>query len=102
MPATPVVAVEGVIATDSSSADTLTITGLANLSVAIESTTLLFYPGEHASPTEAGFFSSIVPNASVAIVFGTAATSGSGNTATTTITAASAAALTANCGWAHY
>jgi hypothetical protein len=93
-PSQPVVGVEGVITSDTASSGTLVIADLAILGVTDGSSSTLLYPGAGRSPTEAGFFAAIDPNASVAAVIGTA-TNGA-----TTISVADAAVLSANCGWA--
>jgi hypothetical protein len=67
-PASPLAAVEGVISADNASSGTMTVAGIT---VALSSSTQLFYFGEGASPTLAGFFAAITPNSSIGAAFGT-------------------------------
>jgi hypothetical protein len=83
-PATPLVGVEGVVSGDSSSADTMTVAGV---SVALNSSTQLFYVGAGSTPSLAGFFAAITPNTTVGAALG------SPGSTMGTITAADAAVL---------
>jgi hypothetical protein len=83
-PATPLAGVEGVVSADSSSADTMTIAGV---SVALNSSTQLFYVGAGSTPSMAGFFAAITPNTTVGAALGSPGSSMG------TITAADAAVL---------
>jgi len=67
-PSSPAVAVEGIVTSDSASADTVTVAGVT---VTLNSSTRLFYLGAGAAPTLTGLFSAITPNTSVAAAFGT-------------------------------
>lgn len=90
-PATPTAGAEGLVSSDSSSADTLVIGGV---SIVLSSTTTLYYPGAGSSPSLSGFFGAITPGTSVAWVFGTP------GTAAGTIDATVAAAMPLTCRWA--
>jgi Domain of unknown function (DUF5666) len=89
-PSSPQAAVAGVVTQDSSSADTMTIAGVT---VTLNSSTKLFYPGAGSSPTLSGFFAAITPNSTVAAAFGAP------GSMTSTITAADAAALSTGNHW---
>jgi hypothetical protein len=69
-PATPVVAAEGIVTAENTGASPETFT-VAGVTTSIGSSTTLFYPGAGRTPTEAGFFSAITLNTSVAVVVGT-------------------------------
>jgi hypothetical protein len=83
-PSSPQAAVIGVVGMDSASADTMTIAGIT---VTLNSSTQLFYPGAGSSPSLTGFFAAITPNTTVGAAFGAP------GSMTSTITAADAAAL---------
>jgi hypothetical protein len=85
-PSAPQAAVAGVVSTDSASGDTMTIAGIT---VTLNSSTRLFYPGAGSTPTLAGFFAAITQGTSVGAALGTP---GSGPMASS-ITAADAAVL---------
>jgi hypothetical protein len=89
-PSSPAAAVEGIVTSDSASADTMAVAGVT---VTLNSSTRLFYLGAGAAPTLTGFFSAITPNTSVAAAFGTP-----GSTAGT-ITAADVALLRKDVDW---
>jgi hypothetical protein len=80
-----------VVSADSTSADTLTIGGVT---VDLDSSTTLTYPGSGSSTSVAAFIDAIAVGSTVVNAVGTAgSTSG-------TMTASSAGLFSANCGWA--
>lgn len=90
-PSTAGVSVQGVVSADSTSADTLTIGGVT---VDLDSSTTLTYPGSGSSTSVAAFIDAIAVGSTVVNAVGTAgSTSG-------TMTASSAGLFSANCGWA--
>jgi hypothetical protein len=91
-PASPIAAVQAVVSADSASADTVTAAGIT---VSVGASTRLFYPGAMGSPTLAGFFTAITPNATVVAALGApGATAG-------TIPAADAALMGPGARWSH-
>jgi hypothetical protein len=90
-PASPTVAVQGVVSGDSSAAGTVTIGGIT---ATLGTSTALAYAGAGASPTLAGFFNAITVQSSVVAIVGTAG-SGAG-----TIAATSATVMPSTCLWA--
>ena len=89
-PNSPQAGVAGVVSADDASADTMTIAGIT---VTLNSSTKLFYPGSGSSPTLTGFFAAITPNSTVAAAYGAP------GSMTGTVTAAVAAALPSNTHW---
>jgi hypothetical protein len=89
-PSSPQAGVAGVVSADDASADTMTIAGIT---VTLNSSTKLFYPGSGSSPTLTGFFAAITPNSTVAAAYGAP------GSMTGTVTAAVAAALPSNTHW---
>jgi len=90
-PATPAVAVQGVVSGDSSTAGTVTIGGVT---ATLGTATTLSYSGAGSSPTLAGFFTAITVQSSVVAIVGTAG-SGAGS-----IAATSATVMPSTCLWA--
>ena len=84
-PAAPTAAVAGIVSSDNSMMDTMTV--VPGITVTLNSSTKLFYFGEGSNPTLAGFFGAITPNTSVAAAIGPP------GAMTGTITAADAGAL---------
>jgi len=66
---------------------------IAGITVTLNSSTKLFYPGSGSSPTLTGFFAAITPNSTVAAAYGAP------GSMTGTVTAAVAAALPSNTHW---
>jgi Domain of unknown function (DUF5666) len=89
-PSTPTAAVLGVVSADSASMSTLTEVGIT---VTLNSSTQLFYPGAGATPSLSGFFAAITPNTTLAGALGAPGTTPG------TIVAADAAVLRPGVRW---
>lgn len=89
-PSSPLVAVQGIVSSDSPTADTLTIDGIT---VTLNSTTTLLYPGANGTPSVSGFLSAITAGTTVATAIGTPGSAGG------TMTATTAWLLNSNTGW---
>jgi len=90
-PATPTVAIEGVVSADTPASDTLSIGGIT---ATLGSSTTLLYPAAGTTPTLAGFFAAVTVQSSVVAILGTAGSSAG------TITATTALALPSSSEWA--
>jgi hypothetical protein len=91
-PHTPTAGLQAIVGSDSPSADTLVAAGIT---VTLNGTTQLFYPGAGNAPSLAGFFTAITPGTTVVTVLGVP---GSG---TGTVTALDAAAMGPNAHWSR-